>query len=139
MSQTTYLTTTYTLLTCYKATCGMTFGVPESWERDRRDDHGNFYCPNGHCQGFLDQSEAEKQRERAERAERDAQWQKGCAERAQRRAGAAEHQARAFKGVVTRTKKRIACGVCIACHRSFPNLRAHMAMKHPEIVKASHA
>jgi hypothetical protein len=48
-------------LTCYK--CGLLFGVPEDWAERRRVDHANFYCPNGHCQGFYGKSAKEKELE----------------------------------------------------------------------------
>lgn len=43
--------------------CGITFGVPELFERTRRSDHQLFYCPAGHNQYFGGKSEAERLRE----------------------------------------------------------------------------
>lgn len=34
--------------TCLK--CGMLFGVPAAFQRQRKDDRATFYCPNGHGQ-----------------------------------------------------------------------------------------
>lgn len=49
-----------THITC--CNCGIIFAVPEHWESSRREDHQNFWCPNGHQQAFLSKSETEKLR-----------------------------------------------------------------------------
>ena len=37
----------------------------------------------------------------------------------------------AAQGRITQLQKRVQNGVCIACHRSFVDLKRHMASKHP--------
>ena len=44
----------------------------------------------------------------------------------------AEASLQATKGVVTRLKKRAIAGVCPCCNRTFQQLAAHMAHKHPD-------
>lgn len=43
--------------------CGVVFGLPEDMQRQRRNDHGSFSCPNGHRQHYTAQNEAEKLRD----------------------------------------------------------------------------
>lgn len=35
------------------ATCGVWFGITEYYDGRRRDDHKDFYCPNGHTNVYL--------------------------------------------------------------------------------------
>jgi hypothetical protein len=39
--------------------CGIVFGMPERYVKARRNDHKEFYCPNGHNQAFLGKTEGE--------------------------------------------------------------------------------
>lgn len=100
------------LSTIVCAACGMEFGAPEDWVSRRREDHASFYCPAGHAQQFLAETDAEKLRK----------------ELARRSADLVEAQARA----VAAEKKlaRVAHGVCPKCKRSFRELERHMATKH---------
>src|SRR5688500_16343266 len=45
-------------ITC--AECGVIFHIPDRLEKLRRDDHGTFYCPNGHSQYFRGKTDEEK-------------------------------------------------------------------------------
>jgi len=40
--------------------CGVLFTLPPGLEGQKRDDHSNFYCPNGHAQIFVGETEEEK-------------------------------------------------------------------------------
>ena len=83
--------------TCYK--CGITFGITQGFRDDLVKCKNTFYCPMGHPQGYAGKTEAEKQKEKAERFERwykDERERKICAERSNS----------ALRGVVTRMKKR---------------------------------
>lgn len=114
---------TFTVVDCFK--CGTPFGITEQFERDRRHDHGSFYCPNGHSQAYLGKSEAEKLRDRLAASEARAKsWMD--------QADAAERSLRAQKGEATKLRKRLAAGVCPCCKRSFQNLHRHMAGQHPD-------
>ena len=104
--------------------CGVTFGVPEEFERGRRINKEAFYCPNGHSQSYT-QSEADRLRKELEASKRDVEWQKS-------RVAAMDKQLIAQRGVVTKLKKRIGAGVCPCCHRTFRQLAAHMAGQHPD-------
>lgn len=123
-------TTTFEIETCCR--CGMQFAVTSEFRQRRRDDHGDFYCPSGHGQHYTGKSDAQKERERADRLS-------AALDRAERRAANAEENTRiervshaATKGQLTKTRKRIANGVCPCCHRSFANVKRHMDSQHPD-------
>lgn len=128
-------TTTYRVVCCYK--CSVTFGMPMGLYLARKNDHEMFWCPNGHEQGFVAESEADQLR-RELKAEQDrvAAW-KQLEESASRRAVAAEHSRRVVKGHLTRIKRRVAAGVCPCCQRTFKNLADHMKGQHPEFAEAT--
>ncbi|UVF60337.1 hypothetical protein SEA_MURP_63 [Gordonia phage Murp] len=115
--------TTFAIVTCSE--CAMEFAVTERFKQLRREDHGIFWCPSGHRQWYPGETEEQRQRKRADRAER--------------RAANAEENVRierashaATKGQLTKTKNRIANGVCPCCHRSFVNVARHMQSQHPD-------
>lgn len=110
-------------ISCYS--CGVIFGMPAEMDRDRRQDRKSFWCPNGHAQSYIGKTEAEKERERAQKAE-----ERSAALIAQLDQERASHSA--TKGQLTKTKKRIANGVCPCCHRSFVQLARHMKGQHPK-------
>lgn len=112
--------------------CGMAFAMPADFQRRRRDDHVNFYCPAGHPQHYYGKTEAEKQRERAERLQRQVEAREADIRTEQRRLESERRAHAATKGQLTKTKKRIANGVCPCCNRSFANLERHMAGQHPD-------
>ena len=104
-------------ITCCYASCGFLFAVPYGWETSRREDHSQWYCPNGHSQHFPGATEKElalRQLAR-ERAEHD--------------------QTKADRDSVKRRLKylrsRVKNGVCPCCKRTFQNLQRHMQTKHP--------
>lgn len=110
--------------------CGVMFALPETLRDKLLQTKKDFYCPNGHDQRYTGKTEAEKQRERADRLERtlaNAEEDLRC-ERASHRT---------TKGNVTKLKKRVANGVCPCCQRSFANLGRHMAGQHPDYAEAS--
>ena len=125
------LNTTYTVITCCYAGCGITFAVPQWWKIKRGEDHKPWCCPNGHSQHFAGLSEAEKLRQQLADQERRVRWAKEDAERARRRAVSAETSRRVTKGHLTRIRKRVAHGVCPCCQRTVRQLARHMATKHP--------
>jgi hypothetical protein len=109
--------------TCCK--CGVEYAMPQSLQRARREDHQMFYCPNGHPQYFIGETDADKY--------------KRLYEAEQRAVLAAKHQVRvendarlAAEQKLAAERRRTGNGVCPCCSRSFQNLRRHMATKHPE-------
>lgn len=123
----TVLETAIVPVTC--AVCGTVFGLGKRFQEARRDDHGTFYCPNGHAEVYDGPSLEEQQ---IARLKDDVTWERQRAERAIERAATAERRRRAEKAAKTRIKNRIARGVCPCCNRSFENLARHMAGQHPD-------
>jgi hypothetical protein len=112
--------------------CGMAFGVEENYDRARRDDHKQFYCPAGHGQHYAGKSEAEKLQERLDDAARRERSLNARLTHTRDQLQATEYQRRAQKGVNTRLKNRIAAGVCPCCNRTFQDLARHMSGQHPD-------
>jgi hypothetical protein len=109
--------------------CGVLFAIPADLRRELLENHKNFYCPNGHSQAYLGKTEAQKEKERADRLERRlANTEEDL------RCERASH--RATRGNVTKLKKRVANGVCPCCNRTFANLGRHMAGQHPDYADA---
>src|SRR3546814_878555 len=87
----------------------------------------SVYCPNGHGWHYSGESEADKQRRRAERAEQEQARLQDEVESERRRTAAAKAQ-------LTKHKKRSSAGTCPCCKRTFANMARHMKAEHPEFV-----
>lgn len=121
---TTALYTTVTAssaISCYS--CGTAFWMTTELERTRREDHRDFYCPNGHSQHWPQETEAEK----LKRQLRSAQ---DSAARARAEADQAVASRRAFKGQVTKLRRKIAEGSCPFCGDKVPQLQWHIEEVH---------
>lgn len=123
VSRTVYIESKIHIIEC--ARCQIDFGIGADFMRRRREDHQNFYCPNGHPNVYLADNEEERLRKRVERLEATLTHTRDQRD-------AAERSARAHKGVATRVKNRVAKGVCPCCSRTFENLARHMAGQHPD-------
>lgn len=111
--------------------CGIHFGMPERFVKERREDGKTFHCPNGHPRVFRE-PEIERLKKEVAAAERKANQYQGWYKAEQSDHEHTRHRLSATKGVVTKTKKRIADGICPCCNKSFKVLAKHMAEKHPE-------
>ena len=114
--------------------CGIILGIPSEYAERRRADGKCFYCPNGHVMSWekaIADDTLRNERDSA-RQQRDWAYQREQATRDQLKAS--ERSLRATKGHVTRMRNRIANGVCPVqgCQRSFQNVKAHIANKHPD-------
>jgi hypothetical protein len=107
---------------CFK--CGVVFGITSYFKGERQRDHGSFYCPNGHCQAYMAENEAE----RNARLLREEQAR-------HQRALARLNEAEVAKAKAERKLKRVERGVCPSCNRTFANLARHMACKHADAPK----
>ena len=124
--------TTLVVVSC--ATCGVTYAIPESFNRSAKKYHGDsangwkICCPFGHTWWYVGETEVERLKRERNEARR--------ANRASRELLAQEERSHAAtRGHVTRKRKqleRVAAGVCPCCNRSFSDLRRHMQAKHPE-------
>jgi C4-dicarboxylate-specific signal transduction histidine kinase len=126
---------TYNVHCCQ--TCGVSYALTSAFESRRRDDHKTFYCPNGHTQYYPQKNDVEKQRERAERLERQLANRDEDLRAAHAAQTAATKKLAAARGQLTKTKKRLANGVCPCCNRTFANLGRHMSGQHPDYAEAS--
>jgi hypothetical protein len=125
------LTTQIRALDC--ANCGITFGISLEFERNRRKDKRQFYCPNGHEQYFPGKTDEDRMREERDAARSLAERESRRRQLAEQRAENERRSAIAYKGHATRIRNRIANGVCPAgCNRHFANVQRHIATKHPD-------
>lgn len=110
-------------------TCGVEICLPRDFYDRRVQDKKDYYCPSGHSQHFIGETEAERLRKqldeerlRTRRAEEDAAYQATMRKR----------EARAAKGRMTKLRHRIGHGLCPCCRRTFSNVQEHMAKLHPD-------
>lgn len=110
--------------TCYR--CGVVFGMTEEYRKIRLEDHSiSFYCPNGHDQHYVGETDAEKYKRLYGDARARAQSTRDQLE-------ATDRSLRATRGVVTKLRNRAHAGVCpFGCRRHFANLERHVERKHP--------
>jgi len=109
--------------TCYS--CGVVFAMTADFRRQRLAHHDlNFFCPNGHQQHYIGETEADKFKRLYEQSERRAGQNYDRAQRVER-------SLQATRGVVTKLRKRAVAGVCpFGCRRHFVNLERHVARVH---------
>jgi hypothetical protein len=115
--------------------CGIYFCVPTGWAEDRREDHKGFYCPNGHVRAWSGPSarelEIKAKAAEIERLRKQLEWKENSLKSANAMVDTAHRRNAALKGVIAKERKRVGNGVCPCCHRTFKQLAAHMAGKHP--------
>lgn len=105
---------------------------------DRRRDHAWFYCPNGHSQHFVAESDTEIERRLRKEAEQRILDAQARINEARHEAEVLKRQVSIQKGLTTRVKNRAHRGVCICCNRTFTNVAEHMKTKHPEALDPGH-
>jgi len=106
--------------------CGGVYAINERYREQQYKKGGTWHCPYCDCSwGYAGNSENEKLRRQLE-AERERK------ERALSEANSLRASLSAQKAQTTRLRNRARNGVCPCCTRSFANLKAHMATKHPD-------
>ena len=128
MATQTYTGTLY-LQDCIE--CGISFGVPKSFDRERREDEKSFSCPNGHEQFYTEGTST--------RLKRELEQAEGRLIAAEDQRDATQRTLRTTRGHLTRVRNRIANGVCPCCRRTFDDLHAHMLTEHPHFSEGSDA
>lgn len=120
-----YVTVTLESETCCK--CGIVFGIESRHRAElrRKTTKASFFCPNGHEQHYVGETEADRLR-------RELAWAERQRDNARAELRMTANSLRVVKGHKTRLKKRIAAGVCPCCRRSFENVARHMKSKHPD-------
>lgn len=126
------VTLTLNSVTCCHKDCAVVFGLNADHERNLRQTHAWFYCPNGHHQHYPHKSDVEIQKERAEAAERDKSYLVNRVAEEHAATMAAQRRTLAYQGHLGKLKKRIANGVCPCCKRTFGNVARHIASQHPD-------
>lgn len=101
---------------CYS--CGCIFAMSADFYTHRVRDKKGWYCPNGHNQHFVGESDVDK-------ANRLLKEEQDRHRRTLERVNEAERER-------DRLKRRVKAGVCPCCKRTFKQLVAHMKQKHPD-------
>ena len=110
--------------------CNIAYSIPVEFDQRRRQDGQNFYCPNGHAQGYHD-TEADKQRKRADYLSAQLQVERNSHKWTKDNLAVTERRRAAQKGKNTLIKNRIKRGLCPCCHAKFKDLEGHMTDQHP--------
>lgn len=105
--------------------CGMQFGMPSAYQRQRRNDKQWFYCPSGHQQHDTGPTEAARLKDELERKQSMLDAERA---RAQTLAKQRDEVSRAH----LRMRKRVMNSICPCCNRTFQNLLRHMQTEHAE-------
>ncbi len=124
------VTTTYTVIDCFK--CGCLFAVPDQVQEELVRTGRSFFCMNGHEQHYTKSTASELKKERERNASLIARLDQVRADR-----DSLERSRSALKGQVTKIRNRVANGVCPCCNRTFPDLAAHMQTKHPDYAEVT--
>jgi len=98
--------------------CGLVFAVPSKYKGTLQETHRSFYCPNGHGQSFMRESEAE--------------GLKRVLEQAKDREAVVRSRLNEALADQAKLQRRIARGMCPCCKRQVHQLAAHMKTKHPD-------
>lgn len=113
--------------------CGEEFGLQQATHDTLRRSSANFHCPFGHKQHFPQgPSEEDKLRRERDRLKQQMAYKDDQIREARERADKERNRANGYKGHATRITKRAKAGVCPCCNRTFKQLAAHMASKHPQ-------
>jgi septal ring factor EnvC (AmiA/AmiB activator) len=115
------------------STCGITFGVPQGYLDNRRNDKAVFYCPNGHSMSYHESEADLLRRERDRLKQQQARLEEENA--AVRLAlDFARDRMQHAEAANKRLKKRSSAGTCPCCSRTFANMAEHMKRQHPAFV-----
>lgn len=120
---------TLKILECIR--CGCSFAIPQQMHDQCFKYGGYWHCPNGHSQGWVEGEKEREEKDLRRQLTREAQRR----EHLETELAHTQRQVSAQKGAVTRLKNRAQHGVCPCCNRTFKQLAAHMANKHPDYAK----
>jgi hypothetical protein len=107
--------------------CGVHFGIDSEHNAELLRTKEWFYCPNGHSQHYLGESD----KQRAERLARDLAAAHDREDTLRAESQKRYRLQRAAEGKTRAMKRRVAAGVCPCCTRTFQNLARHMKTEHP--------
>lgn len=87
--------------------CGVVFLTPASFDQNKRNDHTDFYCPNGHPLRYKDETAAEKYKRLLEDEQKRCEKANSQLRDEEIRKNRLEMKVRAHKGVAARLRKKI--------------------------------
>ncbi len=123
-----------TLVSTNCVACGIVFAVPEDWLANSRNNHRDFWCPNGCRLSFRGETEAEKLAKQLASTRANLDQAEMATRDKQRQVESAQRQEALARKETERVKRRAKAACCPCCNRTFVQLRKHMAAKHPEFV-----
>lgn len=119
--------------------CGMAFAMTKDFKQAKLDARGGrgetFYCPAGHSQHYLGETEEQKLRRERDRLKQNEAWYEQRAAELREEAAHERHRANGYKGHANKLRRRAKAGVCPCCTRHFDQLERHMAGKHPDFAR----
>lgn len=113
--------------------CGGTYAINERYREQQYKKGGCWTCP--YCKtgwGYSDNNENSRLKKQVEELEQRKTAALARANEAEARAKALSTQLKGTKTKLTNHRARSKVGVCPCCSRTFKQLAAHMANKHPE-------
>lgn len=131
------LASEFAVIECCWKECRLSFAMPSGFKKERLLDHGEFFCPRGHRQFFLGETEETKLKRQLEAKQADVDRERRWREMAERSLVAQRALATRARNETKRLKERVANGVCPfpGCKRAFKAemaLTRHLKTKHPE-------
>lgn len=122
------VTETLTKMCCWK--CGITFAIPERFQRTCQDKGHSWFCPHGH-EAIYTETRVQKLERKLNQEIASHDRTRTILTHSRERTSDAKRRVAAQKGVATKLRKRASAGACPCCNRSFTNLQRHMKTKHP--------
>lgn len=120
--------TTFHIVVCYH--CALRFGIPSDlYRRAVINAVGGVHCPACGQETVWRESEASRT---IRQLEQKLKWEAEESARQKNRKEELEASLSAHKGMLTKLRKRVGAGTCPCCNRTFKQLSAHMAQKHPD-------
>lgn len=113
--------------TCFR--CGVVFAMAQEFRQQRVKDKQTFYCPAGHGQHYTE-NEEDRLRALLQQTEQRLNSYREYADNLADNLNAEKKGHASTKGQLTKTRKRANAGVCLDCHRSFPDVGQHRRDKH---------
>lgn len=113
--------------------CGGTYAINERYRAQKAIDGGSWNCPYCKCGwGYSNNNENAKLKKELEQTKRSLEFHSRNATAEREARERTQRQLSATRGAKTRIVNRIKHGVCPCCNRTFQDLQAHMATKHPD-------
>lgn len=126
---------TLTIVTCCHKGCGVHFGMTSDFVDRRKQDHEEWYCPNGHNQYFPSKSREELLKQEIVQKNEALEYMQRAKDALHNKVTTLTHSVRAQKAAKTKILNRVKNGVCPCCNRTFVDLQRHFKTKHPDLLK----